>query len=387
MTFPLRLQIRRHLAAPIASDRRSQSTMRCIASFVVIRNLPTPLRLATKSHEDCRLAKTSERLLVKKKDQVLQELPLRRLRTILVNARGVSFSSALIEHCASFSVEVLFLDFRERIIHRLSSPAQHQTIESMRGQFRAMDSETGFLFARQMVIEKLEAQRRVINYHKRRAESSEIIETYLSSERASRESLKTKEALQTALAVGWTQSRRTWMGIEGAAARQYWAALRSTIDERARFERRESQGAEDLVNSMLNYGYALLESRVWTAVERAGLHPYGGFLHADRPGKHSLVLDLMEPWRCIIDDAVFSIISRSKSRLPASFDSRFRKDLLREVINRFNSIRDYNGKTLPVRECMIESARNLGVFFRDDGDLKPFRWDVRGPKKPREEQS
>jgi CRISPR-associated protein Cas1 len=46
---------------------------------------------------------------------------------------------------------------------------------------------------------------------------------------------------------------------------------------------------------MLNFGYqTILFPEVWKAVSHADLDFYAGFLHADRPGKPSLVLDLME---------------------------------------------------------------------------------------------
>ena len=52
---------------------------------------------------------------------------------------------------------------------------------------------------------------------------------------------------------------------------------------------RETRGALDRFNSALNYGYGILYSQVEKAVTLAGLDAYGGFLHADRPGKPSLV--------------------------------------------------------------------------------------------------
>src|SRR5439155_18817820 len=64
----------------------------------------------------------------------------------------------------------------------------------------------------------------------------------------------------------------------------------------------EHPGASDLLNSALNYDYGILYFQVEHARTLAGLDPYGGFLHADRPGKPSLVLDLIEEFRQIIVD-------------------------------------------------------------------------------------
>ena len=55
----------------------------------------------------------------------------------------------------------------------------------------------------------------------------------------------------------------------------------------------------DPVNSLLNYGYAMLRDAVEKAIINAGLNPYAGFIHADRPGKHSLTFDMMEEFRSV----------------------------------------------------------------------------------------
>ena len=56
------------------------------------------------------------------------------------------------------------------------------------------------------------------------------------------------------------------------------------------------------MNALLNYGYGILYSQVWSALTLAGLEPFAGFLHVDRPGKPSLVLDFIEEFRQPIVD-------------------------------------------------------------------------------------
>ena len=322
------------------------------------------------------LGKTSERLVIRKDSETLRELPLRRLRSILIDARGVSLSAALVQSCAKFGVEISFLDFRKRAVSRLSAPHQNETVATMRAQFAAAKNGKGFSIARRMVREKLKARRRLVNYHKRRATNDEAIAHYLSHVARSIQHLDELKGGRI------ENVRSRLMGIEGASAKAYWAAIRETISDEVKFERREHRGAEGLVNRMLNYGYAILEARVWAAVEQAGLHPYGGMLHAWRPGKPSLVLDFMEPWRIIVDDAVFSSLRRYRKKLGSQFDGRAKKIVIREVVHRLDSPRKYGKKRLPTRECMVEAARNAGVYFRGEAPFRPFRWDVRGPKRP-----
>jgi CRISPR-associated protein Cas1 len=65
------------------------------------------------------------------------------------------------------------------------------------------------------------------------------------------------------------------------------------------------------VNSALNYGYGILYTQVWGALMNAGLEPFAGFLHVDRPGKPSLVLDVIEEFRQpIVDRAVIAMLTK-----------------------------------------------------------------------------
>lgn len=59
---------------------------------------------------------------------------------------------------------------------------------------------------------------------------------------------------------------------------------------------------------MLNYGYAVLESQVRIAIAEAGLDPTIGYLHANAPGRATLVFDLMEPYRPVVDRAVLGLV-------------------------------------------------------------------------------
>ena len=56
------------------------------------------------------------------------------------------------------------------------------------------------------------------------------------------------------------------------------------------------------MNALLSYLYALLLADCVGALAAAGLDPSVGFLHADRPGKPSLALDLMEEFRPLLAD-------------------------------------------------------------------------------------
>ena len=106
------------------------------------------------------------------------------------------------------------------------------------------------------------------------------------------------------------------MGIEGAAARQYFAALEQIVPEDMRFTGRSRQPPEDVINAALSYGYAVILGETVSALCAAGLDPAIGFLHAEQDRRPSLALDLMEEFRPLIVDQVVIAAARKAELRP-----------------------------------------------------------------------
>jgi CRISPR-associated protein Cas1 len=101
------------------------------------------------------------------------------------------------------------------------------------------------------------------------------------------------------------------MGIEGAAAANYFLSLRRLIGDNWGFRKRQKRPPPDPVNSLLSYGYTLLFYNVFALIRAYGLHPYVGFLHSVKHGHPSLVSDIMEEFRApIVDAVVLNLILR-----------------------------------------------------------------------------
>lgn len=102
-------------------------------------------------------------------------------------------------------------------------------------------------------------------------------------------------------------------GLEGTVASDYFSVFDCMIrapDANLRFERRSSHPPENEVNALLSFLYMLLKNDVQSALECVGLDPAAGFLHALRPGRPSLALDLMEELRSpLCDRMAISLIN------------------------------------------------------------------------------
>ena len=107
-----------------------------------------------------------------------------------------------------------------------------------------------------------------------------------------------------------TKIQETIRGLEGTMSRIYFETLSAMLKPPYQFNGRSRQPAQDLFNAFLNYGYGILYSRVETALIKAGINPYVGFLHRDGYQFKSMVFDFIEPYRIYVDRTVVRLCTR-----------------------------------------------------------------------------
>ncbi len=101
----------------------------------------------------------------------------------------------------------------------------------------------------------------------------------------------------------------TLLGIEGTAAREYFAELagmfrrHEATPDQFLFEQRNRRPPRDPVNAMLSFAYAMLVKDWTVTLASVGLDPYIGVYHQPRFGRPALALDMMEPFRPLVADS------------------------------------------------------------------------------------
>jgi CRISP-associated protein Cas1 len=320
------------------------------------------------------LRKKSERLLVKKGDNLIYQFPLFRLTEVAITSRGIAFSSDLIEELCERGVRVSFLDNRGQPYAMLTSPMLSATVQARREQLLAFHDGRGLAFAQAIVSGKIANQERLLRYFGKYLKKADP-ERFQALEQAAK-ALKAQRTKATAVQGNCIdEARDSLMGIEGMAGRLYWEGVRTIIGQRVEFFGREHRGATDAVNSLLNYGYGILYSQVWGAVLNAGLEPFAGFLHVDRPGKPSLVLDLVEEFRQpVVDRAVIAHLNLGEEvkLVQGMLEAQTRKALVERVMERLLATETYQGKRYQVRSIVQMQARRLASFLRGEGVYKAF---------------
>lgn len=324
------------------------------------------------------LGKKSERLLVKQNGKTAHEFPLFRISEVVVASRGVSISSDLVKEFCERGIRLSFVESSGRPYAMLSSPILTATVESRREQLLAYSDRRGLDFARPVVRGKVRNQRHLLLYFSKYLKQAGPGRFASIAETARK--LRGLE-LQVRKVQGQSvqEKRQELMGLEGVAGRLYWQGVKLIVEGKMEFMGRVHQGAGDALNALLNYGYGILYAQVWGAVANAGLEPFAGFLHVDRPGKPSLVLDLVEQFRQpVVDRAVLAFINLGCPVVMKDglLDEETRRAIAEKVLERLTSPEPFRGQRFQVRSIIQMQARALVSFLRGKDSYKPFslRW-------------
>ena len=103
---------------------------------------------------------------------------------------------------------------------------------------------------------------------------------------------------------------------------------------------------------MLNYAYAVLESRVRSEIAAHGYDPMIGYLHSYDKDRAALVFDLMEPLRPVVDRVVLDLVG-SQSFESADFTirtdgvCRLNPELAKRLVSRLASDLEHENQALP----------------------------------------
>lgn len=98
--------------------------------------------------------------------------------------------------------------------------------------------------------------------------------------------------------------RAKLLSIEGHAQMKYFDQVFSLFDESVRPNGRKTYQAFDAINNVFNLGYKALSWRIHVSLIQAKLEPFLGYLHAIAFGRPSLICDMLEPYRYLIDNFV-----------------------------------------------------------------------------------
>lgn len=257
----------------------------------------------------------NDTLRVQVGDETRLRVPLHHLQAVVCMGH-IGLSAPLMHRLADDGITLVLLDANGRFKARLEGAVSGNVL-LRRAQHAALDSGAFTLtLARSIVAGKLKNQRHVLLRGAREAKQPDD------------EAALTRAALDLAAslrALPEGSSLDVLRGIEGEAARTYFAALNLLVraDLRGIFamDGRSRRPPRDRMNALLSFFYSMWMNDCRSACEAAGLDPQLGFLHAVRPGRAALALDLMEEFRPFADRLALTLVNRGQLSA-ADFDER-----------------------------------------------------------------
>ncbi|MHB8949100.1 MAG: type I-C CRISPR-associated endonuclease Cas1c [Rhodoferax sp.] len=255
---------------------------------------------------DTYLRLDNDTLRVDVEQETRLRVPLHHLSAVVCFGH-TGLSAPLMHRLAEGCIALVLLDDNGRFKARLEGAVSGNVLLRQAQFGRLADPAFTLDMARACVAGKIKNTRQVLQRGAREAKAEEEAKvlTRLADDLAA--SLR---------ALTETTSLDVLRGIEGEAARQYFSGLNLLVrsESRAVFQMdgRTRRPPRDRFNAMLSFLYSMWMNDCRSALEAAGLDPQAGFLHALRPGRAALALDLMEEFRPWADRLALTLINRGQ---------------------------------------------------------------------------
>ncbi len=265
-------------------------------------------------------------LLVSKEREEVLRLDMDELGSLILQGPGLTLSQNIIAELAERGIAITVCNNKHQPVAWFW-PAVGNYIQTKRinGQIAMKEPQKKQLW-RQIVRCKIAFQKRHLEAHGQDIKRfDELIKEVQSGDKTNREAM---------------------------AAKLYWQAL-----FKEGFQRGDEQNG---INSLLNYGYAIIRAAMARAVMGAGLHPAIALFHHNSQDTMPLVDDLMEPFRPLVDLAVFALNLKS-----ITIENPESKKLLASVTEW--DLPAQNGAT-PLYQVMQQLAISLGQICAGEGN-------------------
>jgi len=233
----------------------------------------------------------------------------------IVFLTNTTISTPLVRFCGESGITVSFLDDFGRFQGRLHGKTSGNVLLRMR-QYQSINNRE---FCSKIVCSILAAK--VVNsrntlLRSAREQSDEKSATLLKN--AAEEITKMASGLSPELSVD------SMRGIEGMIANLYFSVFNNMVKvnkDSFFFTNRNRRPPKDNTNAILSFLYALMKNDICASLESVGLDPAVGWLHALRPGRPSLALDLMEELRSPLCDRLALSLINLRQLQPKDFET------------------------------------------------------------------
>ena len=223
------------------------------------------------------------------KKKTLTKFPFQKLFALFVIGH-ITLTTPVIEKCRKYGVGLVVMKPNLRPVFYISDVAEANFLLRKRQySFSEDDISIGRIIVENKISNQMAA---LLRTRKKDNKTVDAIDTC-------------KAALET---INDITDYNNLMGLEGMVSKSFFSAYYQGLDWKGRHPRIKS----DSLNVILDIGYTILFNFMESFVRLFGFDIYVGVYHRMWFKRKSLICDLMEPFRCIIDHATLIAFNRKQ---------------------------------------------------------------------------
>ena len=203
----------------------------------------------------------------------------------IIITSGNYISSSVLASCGFWDIPIVIMTRNFKPIAVLRSLDDDSYIKTRLAQYEAFKNGKAITIAKEIVYSKIQSQNMVLQ--KYGLEQHDL--------------MMVKAKIQNLNSNNLKDVRKRLMPIEGKASEFYFHQIFQLLPKNLRVDKRKGWKAFDGINNTFNLAYTFLKYRVHSAILKAHLEPYLGFMHSEQHSKPSLVCDFIELYRYLID--------------------------------------------------------------------------------------
>lgn len=189
-----------------------------------------------------------------------------------------TLTTPAIHHAVNFGFPIIIMNRNMKVVARINSGAEGNTL--LRQKQYTLDTEKRLAISKALIKLKISNQASLLTQLR-----------YLSAD-----DRKIRDDL-LACNVDSVQNASELLGIEGTASKKFFSSYFRPLQ----WQRREPRCRQDINNLLLDIGYTYLFNFMEGLLCIYGFDIYCGVYHTFFYQRKSLVCDIVEPFRCIID--------------------------------------------------------------------------------------
>lgn len=247
-----------------------------------------------------RLRVSAGRLMLENEEtgKAITKLPFPKILSLMIIGH-TTITTALIEHCNKHGIPMVVMKPNFRPVFYFGNMAEANFLLRKK-QF---EHSKGILpIARVLIYNKLSNQLKLLE---KTREKSDLV-------------LKAKRVIENSFDwIDKVSDYRELMGLEGKAAKLFF----QSYFEFANWRQRQPRVKQDTLNATLDIGYTMLFNYIECMIRLFGFDPYMGIYHQLWFRRKSLVCDLMEPFRCIVEHQIRKSVKYGTFK-PSNFEKR-----------------------------------------------------------------